>query len=108
VNGVYNKDSALGIYLATVAEKVPSRIYNIGSGVGRTLNELAEVVRARIPGADIQIGPGLNFLGTPYPPHGVYDISRARDELGFKPEYGPERAISDYVDSLERMRAHGD
>lgn len=105
---IYNKDSALGIYLATVAENVPSRIYNIGSGVGRTLNELAEVVRARIPGADIQIGPGLNFLGTPYPPHGVYDVSRARDELGFKPEYDPERAVSDYVDSLERMRAPGD
>ena len=29
--------SALGIYLATVADKVPSRVYNIGSGVGVSL-----------------------------------------------------------------------
>jgi UDP-glucose 4-epimerase len=104
---VYNKDSALGIYLATVVEKVPSRIYNIGSGVGRTLSDFAVVLRKVIPGADIKIGPGDNFLGTPYPPHGVYDVSRARDELGFKPEYDIERGINDYIASLKRMQARG-
>ena len=104
---IYNKDSALGIYLATVAEKVPSRVYNIGSGIGLGLNDIAAAVRKRIPGAKIEIGPGDNFLGMPYPPHGVYDVSRARNELGFKPEYDVERAVADYVDSLERMRALG-
>jgi nucleoside-diphosphate-sugar epimerase len=43
----------------------------------------------------------------PYPPHGVYDVSRARNELGFKPEYDFDRAVGDYVDSLKRMRAQG-
>jgi UDP-glucose 4-epimerase len=104
---IYNKDSALGIYLATIAEKMPSRIYNIGSGIGLTLNDFAAVIRKRIPGADIQIGPGDNFLGMPYPPHGIYDVSRAQSELGFKPEYDLDRAIADYVDSLTRMRAQG-
>jgi UDP-glucose 4-epimerase len=104
---IYNKDSALGIYLATVAEKVPSRIYNIGSGEGLTLNDMAAAVRKRIPNADIKIGPGDNFLGMPYPPHGVYDVSRARNELGFKPEYDFDAAVADYVKSLERMRAQG-
>ena len=32
---IYNKDSALGIYLATVADKMKSRVFNIGTGVGR-------------------------------------------------------------------------
>jgi UDP-glucose 4-epimerase len=105
---IYNKDSALGIYLATVAEKVPSRIYNIGSGVGVTLNDFADAVRRKIPDADIKIGPGLNFLGTPYPPHGIYDISRAKVELGFKPEYDLDWAVDDYIASLKRMQARGD
>jgi UDP-glucose 4-epimerase len=104
---IYNKDSALGIYLATVAEKVPSRVYNIGSGIGLTLNDFAAVLRKKIPGADIEIGPGLNFLGMPYPPHGIYDVTRARQELGFKPEYDLERGIGDYIDSLKRMQARG-
>ena len=89
---IYNKDSALGIYLATVADKIPSRVYNIGSGEGHTLNDFATVLRKKLQGADIQIGPGLNFLGMPYQPHGVYDIARARDELGFKPQYDLDRA----------------
>jgi UDP-glucose 4-epimerase len=104
---IYNKDSALGVYLATTADKVPSRVYNIGSGEGLTLNDFAVAIRKHIPGADIKIGPGDNFLGMPYPPHGVYDVSRARKELGFKPEYDFDRAVGDYVDSLKRMRAQG-
>ncbi|HEY1982445.1 MAG TPA: NAD(P)-dependent oxidoreductase [Xanthobacteraceae bacterium] len=104
---IYNKDSALGVYLATTADKVPSRVYNIGSGEGLTLNDFAVAIRKHIPGADIKIGPGDNFLGMPYPPHGVYDVSRARNELGFKPEYDFDRAVGDYVDSLKRMRAQG-
>jgi UDP-glucose 4-epimerase len=41
----------------------------------------------------------------PYPAHGVYDVSRARDELGFKPEYDLEAGIADYLSSLTRMKA---
>jgi nucleoside-diphosphate-sugar epimerase len=104
---IYNKDSATGIYLATVADKVPSRVYNIGSGEGVSLNDIAAVVRKRFPRAEIEIGPGDNFLGMPYPPHGVYDTTRARNELGFKSEYNIDRAIADYIESLKRMSAQG-
>jgi UDP-glucose 4-epimerase len=104
---VYNKDSALGIYLATVADTVPSRIYNIGSGTGSTLGDIARAVRKHIPNADIEIGPGDNFLMTPYQPHGIYDISRARNELGFKPEYDIERGVADYLASLKFMQSRG-
>jgi UDP-glucose 4-epimerase len=100
---IYNKDSALGIYLATIADNPKSRIYNIGSGVGSTLRDFERILRKHIPNADIKIGPGLNFLNMPYPAHGVYDVARARDELGFKPEYDLETGIADYLDSLRRM-----
>jgi UDP-glucose 4-epimerase len=102
---IYNKDSAHGVYLATVAEKVPSRVYNIGSGERHSLLDIAEAVRKRIPNADISIGPGDNFFGTPYPLHGIYDVSRAREELGFSPQYDIERGVADYIASLGRMRA---
>ncbi len=104
---VYNKDSALGIYLAATAQRLRSRVYNIGSGVGRTLNDFAGLLRQKIPGADIKIGPGLNFLGAPYQPHGIYDVTRARDELGFRPQYDLDRAIGDYLESLKAMQARG-
>jgi UDP-glucose 4-epimerase len=100
---IYNKDSALGIYLATIAPKLQNRAFNIGSGVGRTLNDFAAVLRKRLPKADITIGPGLNYFGSPYPLAGIYDISRARAELGFEPQYDLESAIDDYLASLKRL-----
>ena len=102
---VYNKDSAYGIYLACIAQNPNSRVYNIGTGVGVTLNDVARVIRKRLPNADIEIGPGLNFLGMPYPASSVYDISRARAELGYSPQYDLETGIADYLDSLERLKA---
>lgn len=102
---IYNKDSALGIYLAAIAENPKSRIYNIGSGIGSTLRDFERILRKHIPNADIQIGPGLNFLNMPYPAHGIYDVTRARTELGFKPEFGLEEGIADYLESLRRMAA---
>ena len=104
---IYNKDFAYGVYLATIAEKVPSRVYNIGSGEGHSLDDIAVAVRKKIPNADIEIGPGDNFFGTPYSLHGVYDTSRARNELGFTPQYDIERGVADYIASLERMCAQG-
>ena len=75
---IYNKDSALGIYLATTADKVKSRVYNIGTGVGVTLRDFERVIKTHIPNARMEIGGGLNFYGFAYPATGVYDISRAR------------------------------
>jgi len=101
---VYNKDSALGLYLATVAENLTNRVFNIGSGVGATLNDFARILRRYLPNADIDIGPGLNFFNSPYPMSGIYDISRARQELGYSPQYDLEKGIADYLQSLERLK----
>jgi len=100
-----NKDSALGIYLATVADKVKSRLYNIGTGVGVTLRDFERVIKKHIPNAQMEIGGGLNFYGFPYPATGVYDISRAREELGYKPQFDLERGIADYLAALKQMKA---
>lgn len=101
---IYNKDSALGIYLATVAHSVKSRVYNIGIGVGVTLRDFERVIKKHIPNAQMAIGGGLNFYGFAYPATGVYDISRARDELGYKPEYDLEKGIADYLASLKQLK----
>jgi UDP-glucose 4-epimerase len=47
----------------------------------------------------------LNFYGFAYPATGIYDISRARAELGYQPEYDLERGIADYLKSLKQLGA---
>jgi len=100
---IYNKDSALGIYLAVVVDKLKSRVFNIGTGTGVTLRDFERVIKKHIPNAQMEIGGGLNFYGFPYPATGVYDISRARAELGYTPEYDLERGIADYLAALKRL-----
>ena len=33
----------------------------------------------------------------------VYDISRARNELGYAPQYDVEKGVADYLESLRRL-----
>src|SRR5258708_17096356 len=63
---IYNKDSALGIYLATVADKVKSRVYNIATGVGVTFRDFERVITQHIPNAPIEFAGRLNFYGFIY------------------------------------------
>ena len=102
---IYNKDSARGVYLATVAGKLKHRVFNIGTGTGVTLKDFAAVIKKHIPTAQMDIGGGLNFYGFPYPATGIYDISRAREEWGYRPEFDLERGIADYLESLKRLGA---
>ena len=71
----------IGHRRADFADKLKSRVYNIGTGVGVTLRDFERVIKKHIPNAQMEIGGGLNFYGFPYPATGVYDISRARNEL---------------------------
>jgi UDP-glucose 4-epimerase len=101
---IYNKDSALGIFLAATAKNLQSRVFNIGTGVPTTLKDVAAILRRHLPKAVIEVGPGLNFLGAAYPMYGIYDISRAQRELGYKPEYDLERGVADYLESLAKLK----
>src|SRR6202023_3381137 len=95
---IYNKDSALGIYLATMAKNLNNRVFNIGTGVGITLKDVAAILREHLPNAVIEVGPGLNFLGAAYPMYGIYDISRARNELGYRPQVDLKRGVAEYLE----------
>jgi UDP-glucose 4-epimerase len=36
--------------------------------------------------------------------YGIYDISRARNELGYRPQFDLERGVADYLESLQRLK----
>jgi UDP-glucose 4-epimerase len=101
---IYNKDTAKGIVLACFAEKPEHRIFNIGSGQGATLRDLAAAVRKSYPDADIEIGPGLDYFNIGHNVYSVYDISRAKKELGYAPEYSLEAGVRDYVEMMRTLK----
>jgi UDP-glucose 4-epimerase len=95
VDFIYAKDLANGIALAVHASPLPHQIYNLGSGTLTTIDDVEEALRKLFPGVQITRGKL-----TPARPR--MDITRARSELGFNPEYKLEAGLRDYVAELKR------
>jgi UDP-glucose 4-epimerase len=101
---IYHRDIAQGIVRACFAANPEHRVFNIGRGVAATMRQFAEAVRRVIPGAVLDIGPGLDYFGLGIPYYCVFDISRARKELGYEPEYDFEKGVKDYVETMQRLK----
>ncbi|MCC7369460.1 MAG: NAD(P)-dependent oxidoreductase [Chloroflexi bacterium] len=94
IDCTYVRDLAQGIRLALTVRPLQSRIFNITGGVLRLRGEVAQLVRELVPGADIRLGPGI-------PPtahlRGPSDLTRARTELGYAPQYDLEAGLADWL-----------
>ncbi len=97
---VYNKDVANGIVLACFAQNLTHHLFNIGSGVGSTLLDFAAATKKVFPKAEISIGPGLDFFNIGHNVYNVFDISRAGNEIGYRPQYDLETGVRDYAEML--------
>ncbi len=100
---IYHRDIAHAIVLACAATGLGHRIFNVGRGEAATMREFADAVRRVIPGAALEIGPGLDYYGSGIPYYSVYDIGRARKELGFQPRFDLEAGVRDYVATMRRL-----
>jgi len=98
---IYVDDIAEAIVLATLKDKLAYNAYNVASGEGHTLREFAAAVRAAIPGADVEIGPGTRMYG-PTHNYAIFDITRAKTDLGWSPKFSVQTGVADYVATLRR------
>jgi UDP-glucose 4-epimerase len=98
---VYTKDVAQALVKAVRVDRdrLVHRVFNIGTGLPSTLSSAAEVLKRAIPSAQIEIGPGTDY-GTGAGLYCIFDISRARAELGYEPQYDHEQGILDYLQVL--------
>jgi UDP-glucose 4-epimerase len=94
VDFIYAKDLANGIALAVHTSPLPHQIYNLGSGTLTTVEDVEAALGKIFP--DIKMNRGKL---TPARPR--MDITRAREELGFNPEYKLEAGLRDYVAQLK-------
>jgi UDP-glucose 4-epimerase len=97
VDFIFAKDLANGIALAAHTSPLPHQVYNLGSGVLTTVDDVEAALKATFPGINMKRGKL-----TPARPR--MDITRARTELGFNPEYRLEAGLRDYVAELNKKR----
>lgn len=97
VDFIYAKDLANGIALAVHTSPLLHNVYNLGSGALTTVADIEAALRTIFPGINMKRGKL-----TPARPR--MDITRARAELGFSPEYKLEAGLRDYVAELNKKR----
>jgi nucleoside-diphosphate-sugar epimerase len=91
------KDVAQGVCLAYAAENPQRRLFNIGSGVLISYRDIAAAIEKLLSGARFRLIDGVEE--NPLRPfRGPLDISRAREELGFAPQYDLERGMRELVE----------
>jgi UDP-glucose 4-epimerase len=80
-----------------MANKLSHRIYNIGSERPMIYREFVEAVKTAVPDAQISLQPGRN---PGYRPNAYMDISRIKEEVGYRPKYDIKRGVEEYIDWL--------
>lgn len=93
----YVKDLARGFLLATEHKEAAGETFNMTRGEGRSIRELAEVVCDLVPGTETYEYETEVFR----PNRGALDISKARDLLGYDPEYSLEEGMAEYLDFVQ-------
>ena len=102
---VYVGDVARSVALALEAGGLTRWTFNVGTGRGVTLKDFGAVLGRMFPDVRIDIGPGLDFRDGYKQSYCVFDIGRAREQLGYEPQYDLEAGVRDYVESVRRLDA---
>jgi UDP-glucose 4-epimerase len=98
---IYAKDMGRAVDLAATAEAPTGLAFNIGNGFVTPFEELTATLRKLFPSVQIAIEPGEPPKSKSQP----LDISAAKRELGWEPQYSLEAALQDYAADLRAFGA---
>jgi UDP-glucose 4-epimerase len=98
----YVKNIALGIQLLHTTEKLNHQIYNVGGGRAATNQEIVDAIHKVIPDAKLPMNEGRSPR---WRPNGHMDLTRLKEDTGYKPEYEIPEAIADYIQWLRAGNA---
>lgn len=98
---IYFGDIANGLADAVEAPELSYPAYHIGTGTLHSLRDFADVLREACPDATITVADGRNPQNKDHPMYANFDISRARADLGYEPEYSLAEGIHDYMDRAD-------
>lgn len=93
----YVEDTAQGFELALLEDAGENETFNVTYGEGRTVEELAEVIGQHVDGVETVAKPVGDFR----PKRGSLDVSKARDLLGYEPDYSLEDGIEEYIEFVQ-------
>jgi nucleoside-diphosphate-sugar epimerase len=99
---LYGKDAAKGTVLAVCKDKFKDTLFHIGNADMVSGEDIAQAIRKKFPGSNIEIVKTNNPM--PYPDSRLSsDFSRAKEQLGYEPDYPIDKAVEDYGATLKKI-----
>jgi UDP-glucose 4-epimerase len=93
---LYVKDAVKAILLIWDQPSLRQRVYNIAGGV-HSIREVVAIAQRLRPGAHVALQEGGRTL-SPYPV--AYDDRRAREDMGWQPDYTIEEAVAEHLETV--------
>jgi UDP-glucose 4-epimerase len=104
-DAVYVGDVAQSVRRALTAQPSAVWQFNIGTGRGSTPREFLDALNQICPGHKIKMGSGDSQLGRAKQSFCIFDISAAREHIGYEPVYDVQKGVRDYVETIKRLRS---
>ncbi len=93
------EDAARGTAMLYRADAVKHDVYNIATGVATSVGRVAELCQQQSSfSVNVKLGPGRLMQRCE-----ALDISRAREELGFEPQYSVEEGVQRYAEWMRKV-----
>ncbi len=102
-DAVYVGDVGRSIYLALKAPAPRAWTFNIGTGQAVTPRDFLNAAAQLFPNHRIELGPGPSKLGRSKQSYCIFDISAAKQHIGYEPAYSVEEGVRDYVATMDRL-----
>ena len=100
---VYVKDCTQLISLCMSVENAPSGVYNVGTGVGTSMeDQIRGIVEVFSP--KDHPSPILYAPDKPDSPQYIFDITKGRTLLGYRPKYGYLDYLRDFKEEMLEER----
>jgi UDP-glucose 4-epimerase len=94
---LYAKDCARAIDLCATVDAPAESAFNIAYPFVTSFDELVAAVREHLPNLKVEIIPGTPPLNRALP----LDVTRAKDMLGWEPQFTLSEAFADYIADLK-------
>ena len=99
---LYGRDAAKGTVLAVLKDKFKDQLFHIGNGQLVGGDEILAAIKKDFPASKIELAKGGSPM--PYPESRLAsDFSRAKEQLGYEPDYPIDKAVVDYAATLKKL-----
>lgn len=98
----YIDDLTQGVIRAISKNEAINETFNITFGSARQINQLAEIVMTEFPGLKLVRNPRDTLM----PERGTLNIDKAKQLLGYAPEYSLEKGLIKYIKWYKNFAEH--